>query len=135
MTTEKINAEVIAVYPNKVKISVDNLEDFKIADESLKVGSYLRISDNEDSKLFAIIENFSIEVGEDGKRKYQLEANPLGILREGNSHVEGIPLPYLLSALILLPKRKLSLYTNKLLPRKANSFFHHCHQTQRYAFL
>lgn len=83
MNTEKINAEVIAVYPNKVKISVDNLEDFKIADESLKVGSYLRISDNEDAKLFAIIENYSIEVGEDGKRKYQIEANPLGIIREG----------------------------------------------------
>jgi DNA helicase HerA-like ATPase len=83
MTTEKINAEVIAVYPNKVRISVDNLEDFKIADESLKVGSYLRISDNEDSKLFAIIENFSIEVTDDGRRTYRLEANPLGILREG----------------------------------------------------
>ena len=27
-----INAEVIAVYPDKVKISVDSLEDFKIAD-------------------------------------------------------------------------------------------------------
>jgi len=83
MTTERINAEVIAVYPNKVKISVDNLEDFKIADESLKVGSYLRISDNEDSKLFAIIENFSIEIMDDGTKKYMIEANPLGIIKDG----------------------------------------------------
>ena len=39
---EKINAEVIAVLPNKVKISVDDLEDFQLAEEKLKVGSYLR---------------------------------------------------------------------------------------------
>ena len=56
----KINAEVISVYPNRVKISVDKLEDFKIAEESLRVGSYLKISDNENAMLIAIIENFSI---------------------------------------------------------------------------
>lgn len=38
---EKINAEVISVFPNKVKISVDKLEDFCLAEEKLKVGSYL----------------------------------------------------------------------------------------------
>jgi uncharacterized protein len=81
--SEKMNAEVIAVYPNKVKISVDQLDDFKIADEELKVGSYLRIADNENAILIAIIENFSIEVNEDGNRKYIIEANPLGLLREG----------------------------------------------------
>ena len=32
----KLNAEVVSVYPDKVKISVDKLEDFKLADESLK---------------------------------------------------------------------------------------------------
>ena len=80
---EKINAEVISVYPNKVKISVDKLEDFKIADESLKVGSYLRVSDNENAVLIAIIENFSIEVNDQGNRKYLIEANPLGLLKDG----------------------------------------------------
>lgn len=79
---EKLNAEVVSVYPDRVKISVDKLEDFKIADESLKVGSYLRISDNENAVLIAIIENFSIEVSEDGNRKYVIEANPLGILKD-----------------------------------------------------
>ena len=79
--TEKLNAEVISVYPNKVKISVDKLEDFKLSDESLKVGSYLRISDNENAILIAIIENFLIEVNEEGKRKHIIEANPLGILK------------------------------------------------------
>lgn len=87
MDTEKINAEVISVLPNKIKISVENLEDFQIAEEKLKVGSYLRISDNENAILIAIIENFSIEIGKDTTetpvRKYILEANPLGIIRDG----------------------------------------------------
>lgn len=87
MEQEKINAEVISVFPNKVKISVDDLEDFQLAEEKLKVGSYLRIADNDNAVLIAIIENFTIEVGHDAEgeptRKYILEANPLGIIRDG----------------------------------------------------
>ena len=87
MDSEKINAEVISVLPNKIKISVEDLEDFQIAEEKLKVGSYLRILDNENAILIAIIENFSIEIGKDNAetpvRKYILEANPLGIIRSG----------------------------------------------------
>lgn len=84
---KKLNAEVIAVFPNKVKISVDDLEDFQLAEERLKVGSYLRIADNDNAVLMAIIENFNIEVGINAEglptRKYILEANPLGIIRNG----------------------------------------------------
>lgn len=84
---KKLNAEVIAVFPNKVKISIDDLEDFQIAEEKLKVGSYLRIADNDNAVLIAIIENFNIEVGinadDSPNRKYILEANPLGIIRNG----------------------------------------------------
>jgi hypothetical protein len=52
MTDENknMNAEVIAVYPNKVKISVDDLSKFVSTDEQvekLKVGSYLEISDDD----------------------------------------------------------------------------------------
>lgn len=87
MDTEKINAEVISVFPNKVKISIDNLEDFQLAEDKLKVGSYLRIADNDNAVLIAVIENFSIEVGEgkDGEawRRYILEASPLGTIRDG----------------------------------------------------
>jgi DNA helicase HerA-like ATPase len=87
-----INAEVISVYPNKIKISVENLTTFKIDGEELKVGSYLRIADNENAVLIAIIENFSIEVGVDRDdkptRRYLIEANPLGILR-GNEFQRG----------------------------------------------
>lgn len=86
MSEEKINAEVIAVFPNKVKIKVDKLEDFRIADESLRVGSYLKIYGNDNAILMAIIENFSIDVSEkDGEatRTHLLEASPLGIIKNG----------------------------------------------------
>lgn len=80
---EKINAEVISVYPDKIKIVVEKLEDFRIAGEALQVGSYLKISDNENSILMAIIENFSIIVNDAGKRDYAIEAFPLGMIRDG----------------------------------------------------
>lgn len=79
----KINAEVIAVYPDKIKIIVDNLEDFRIAGETLQVGSYLKISDNDNAILMAIIENFSIVVDDKGKRDYSIEALPLGMIKDG----------------------------------------------------
>ena len=85
---QKINAEVIAVYPNKIRISVDNLEDFQLAEEKLKVGSYLRVSDNDNAVMIAMIETFLIEVGVDRNgqptKKYIIEANPLGMLRDGH---------------------------------------------------
>lgn len=80
---EQINAQVIAVFPDKVRIIVDDLEDFKIAEESLKVGSYVKIADNENAVLIAIIENFQIAVSAEGKRDHIIEAFPLGILRNG----------------------------------------------------
>jgi uncharacterized protein len=79
---EKINAEVIAVYPDRVTVIVDDLEDFQVAGESLKVGSYLRISDNDNAILIAIIENFSIEVNDKGERKHLIQAFPLGIIKD-----------------------------------------------------
>jgi energy-coupling factor transporter ATP-binding protein EcfA2 len=81
--SEKINAEVIAVYPDKIKIVVDNLEDFRLAGEVLQVGSYLKVSDNENAVLMAIIENFSIVVNEAKKRDYVIEAFPLGMIKDG----------------------------------------------------
>lgn len=83
-----INAEVIAVYPNKIRISVDKLEDFQLAEEKLKVGSYLRVSDNDNAVMIAMIETFLIEVGVDKNgqptKRYIIEANPLGMLRDGH---------------------------------------------------
>lgn len=83
---EEINAEVVSVFPNKVRIAVDDLASFQIAEQSLRVGSFLRISDNEDVSLICIIESFSIELREkegDSKRIYMIEAYPLGTLAGG----------------------------------------------------
>lgn len=80
---DKINAQVIAVFPDKVRIVVDDLEEFKTAEESLRVGSYVKIADNENAVLIAIIENFQIAVSVTGKRDYIIEAFPIGILRNG----------------------------------------------------
>ena len=87
----EFQAEVIAVFPDKVKISVDDIESFEIAENSLRVGSYLRIADNDNAVMIAIIENFSMEVDvtSDGQatRKYILEANPLGLIRDGKFEI------------------------------------------------
>ncbi|MEW4925565.1 ATP-binding protein [Algibacter sp. 2305UL17-15] len=89
------NAEVIAVYPNRVKISVDDLSKFSTIDsqlEKLRVGSYLEVSDDDNHKLIVIIESYSIEykeekiIEENGderilkNKRYIIEANPLGTL-------------------------------------------------------
>ena len=80
--TNEIKAEVIAVFPDKVKISVDNIAAFSEG-KSIKVGSYLRITDSESCALIAIIENFCIEVTEKGERRHIIEALPLGIISDG----------------------------------------------------
>ncbi|MFL1484879.1 anti-phage-associated helicase HerA [Marinobacter sp. LN3S78] len=80
--TDDINAEVISVYPDRVKVSVDDLDSFRLAEEHLKVGSYLRIADSDDVVLIAVIESFSIEVKDSGDRKYIIEASPLGVIKD-----------------------------------------------------
>jgi len=87
---KEINAVVISVFPNKVKIEVKNIENFKIAGEKLSVDSYLRISDSEDCAIIAIIENFSIEKTEEEKeRRYVIEAIPIGFLDKEGKFIRG----------------------------------------------
>jgi DNA helicase HerA-like ATPase len=90
MTEEIANAEVVAVYPNKVRVAVDDLLNFQTAGESLRVGSFLKVSDNDNVSLICIIESFSIEMkevkgdgGGDYKRVYLIDAYPLGTLKDG----------------------------------------------------
>ncbi|TBG58349.1 DUF87 domain-containing protein [Rhizobium leguminosarum] len=90
MTEEIANAEVVAVYPNKVRVAVDDLVNFQAAGESLRVGSFLKVSDNDNVSLICIIESFSIEMREtktegvpDSKRVYMIDAYPLGTLKNG----------------------------------------------------
>lgn len=77
-----MKAEVIAVFPDRVKISVDDIAAFS-GGQSIKVGSYLRITDSEDCALIAIIENFCIEVNDKAQRRHIIEALPLGIISDG----------------------------------------------------
>lgn len=48
---DKLNAQVVSVQPNKIKIEVKSITDFQIAEEKLKIGSYLRIADENDLAL------------------------------------------------------------------------------------
>ena len=80
--SNEMKAEVIAVFPDRVKISVEDIAAFSNG-KSIKVGSYLRITDSEDCALIAIIENFCIEVTEKAERRHIIEALPLGIISDG----------------------------------------------------
>ena len=84
MDESEINAEVVSVFPNKVRIAVNDLLSFEIAGQSLRVGSFLKISDNDNVSLICIIESFSIEMrakGDDHQRVYMIDAYPLGTLK------------------------------------------------------
>ena len=97
-TTNQKLAFVTSVYPNKVKIEVENLTAFKDSIDDalgdLKIGSYLEISDNDGCILIAIIESYQIELkerviknGQGEKEKeiynaYILEASPLGTIKD-----------------------------------------------------
>ena len=89
---DNLNAQVISVKPNKIKIVVESITDFQIAEEKLKIGSYLRIADENDLALIATIENFCIEpieIDEKVDIKYIIEAVPLGMIDEENKFVRG----------------------------------------------
>ena len=94
MSEEKLSAEVISVFPNKVRIAVHDIEAFKVDGELLTVGSYLKIFDHKDCAIIAIIENFSIslpEVTDTGVREkiYMIEAIPLGLIDSEGTFIRG----------------------------------------------
>ncbi len=76
-----LNALVTGVYPNRVHVEVSDIESFRIAEEKLSVGGYLRISDSEDCAIIAVVQSFSIQKAEEDKeRKYVIEGVPIGFL-------------------------------------------------------
>lgn len=79
----KSMAEVISVFPDRVRIAVSDIAAFS-GGKSLKVGSYLRITDTEDAALIATIENFCLEAAnEKGVSRHVIEALPLGLISDG----------------------------------------------------
>lgn len=91
-----LNAEVVSVLPNKIKIRIKDLEDFRIAEERLTVGSYVKVSDMEECFIIAIIDNFIIEKDvTDIDRTYILEAVPIGFVDNNGVFTRGgTRLPY-----------------------------------------
>lgn len=83
MNTNLVNAEVIAVNPDSIKIAINNLDEFLGEHGGLKLGSFLNVSDDDNCQLVAVIQNFSLEVNEDGKKKYFIDALPLGTIQDG----------------------------------------------------
>lgn len=84
------NAEVVSVLPNKMKIQVNNLDEFVSIEEKFSVGSYLRVSDSQDCAIIGMIENFSIEQLEgQTERKYILEAVPIGFVDDEGRFTRG----------------------------------------------
>ena len=83
MNTNLVNAEVIAVNPDSIKIAINNLDEFLGEHGGLKLGSFLNVSDDDSCQLVAVIQNFSLEVNEDGKKKYFIDALPLGTIQDG----------------------------------------------------
>ena len=83
MNTNLVIAEVIAVNPDSMKIAINNLDEFLGEHGGLKLGSFLNVSDDDSCQLVAVIQNFSLEVNEDGKKKYFIDALPLGTIQDG----------------------------------------------------
>lgn len=84
------NAEVVSVLPDKIRIKVNDIDDFRVAEEKFTVGSYLRVSDSQDCAIIAMIENFVIEQIESSEeKKYILEAVPIGFLDSSGKFMRG----------------------------------------------
>jgi DNA helicase HerA-like ATPase len=78
-------AEVVAVYPNRIRVAVNDVAELSDGDP-VEVGSYLKIYDSSHGSIIAIIENYSIELrpgkeaGADREKVYLIEAVPLGFI-------------------------------------------------------
>ncbi|WP_437665224.1 ATP-binding protein [Sorangium sp. So ce1182] len=80
-------ATVLSVHPNKIRVAIENLREFAGDDGSLRVGSYLRIADQDECALIGTIDNFTVEPitdveDEPGGQRHIIEVIPLGLLDE-----------------------------------------------------
>lgn len=86
---ERPIAEVNAIFPDRITVTVYDLAAFQREGEALRVGSYLRIVDADGAVLIAMVESFTVLPGEpDGEGitlpRYKLEGRPLGTMRGGH---------------------------------------------------
>ena len=54
-------AKVIAVGPDLIEVEVSSTDEYQKMDEQLEIGSYVQISDDNDSCLIAVVESFRIK--------------------------------------------------------------------------
>lgn len=87
-------AEVIAVYPNNIKVRVFDIDAFRRSgagsDESaLRVGSYLLVKGDDGGGILAMIDNFMLEPTETGAGNHLLEASPIGYMASDGKFTRG----------------------------------------------
>ena len=81
-------AEVDAIYPDHVSVSLYDLQAFCSEGDTVRIGSYIRVVDRDGTVLICMVENFTMcppEQSESGivAQTYKLEARPLGTIRDG----------------------------------------------------
>jgi uncharacterized protein len=78
-------ATVLSVHPNRIRVCIEDLRAFAGDDNALRVGSYLRIADQDECALIGTIDNFTVEPSIDGDRPGQrhiIEVIPIGMIDE-----------------------------------------------------
>lgn len=83
-------AKVVAVGPDAIEVEVSSTEEYQKRDVQLEIGSYVQISDDNDSCLVAIVQSFrvkdSLSRQEDDElptAKFVLSLQPVGRLEDG----------------------------------------------------
>jgi uncharacterized protein len=81
-------AKVVAVGPDLIEIEVSSTEKYDELDEKLQIGSYLQISDDNDSTLIAVVQGFRIRDAVGAEQaptvpKFVLSLQPVGRLEKG----------------------------------------------------
>lgn len=90
MTSRSMNdiAKVVAVGPDMIEIEVSSTAKYDELDEKLQIGSYLEISDDNESTLIAVVQGFRIKdsLGAEEKPsepRFVLSLQPVGRLDQG----------------------------------------------------
>ena len=81
-------AVVNAIFPDRVTVTIFDLDSFRTIESPLRVGSYLRIVDYEDTVLIAMVESFTIVLEEPDEaglahQTFKLDGRPIGTIRDG----------------------------------------------------
>jgi DNA helicase HerA-like ATPase len=88
MTSLNDIAKVIAVGPDVIEIEVSSTEQYEELDEQLQIGSYLQISDDNDSTIVAVVQGFRIKDAiaaseSPSEPRFVLSLQPVGRLDNG----------------------------------------------------